>query len=363
MFERRTPLTPKHARMLIKAGHIVTVEESTQRAFFIDEYRSAGCEIVPSGTWESAPHDAFILGLKNLPESHQPLWHRHIYFAHSFKAQLHSKWLLRRFRKGGGILYDLEYLVNNQGKRVAAFGYYAGVAGAAIGLMIWVLKKQGYQAPYKIPYLYMNQNEMIKVIREQLDSLGVKPTVLIVGANGRSGQGASYLVEQLGIEAVRWGRSDTQKKNLNQEMLNFDVLLNCVFVDKDTPVFLTADDLIKTQKRLAVISDISCEPDSKYNPLPFYTETTSFENATQSLGEVDLISIDNLPSYLPVDSSIHFSEQLIAYLHGLLDGEVNDSVWSKANETFREYSMNYIIENRMIAHYENSNTKKYYNYR
>jgi saccharopine dehydrogenase (NAD+, L-lysine forming) len=235
--ERRTPLIPKHAEMLVKLGHNVTIEESSQRAFIIDDYRKAGCLIVPTGMWEYAPHDAYILGLKNLPESYQLLRHRHIYFAHSFKAQLHSKWLLRRFRKGGGILYDLEFLIGNQGKRVAAFGFYAGIAGAAIALMLWVLKKQGKKFPYTIPTLYMSKSEMVRDIRELFSYLKIKPSVLIVGAKGRSGSGARSLLNQLGIDAVPWGREHTQRKDINQEILNFDIFLNCVFVDKNTPCF------------------------------------------------------------------------------------------------------------------------------
>lgn len=359
-FERRTPLIPQHAQLLIRSGHQVTVEESSQRAFPIEDYRKAGCEIVPSSMWELAPHDAYILGLKNLPESHHALRHKHIYFAHSFKAQFHSKWLLRRFRKGGGILYDLEYLMDSEGKRVAAFGFYAGIAGAAIALMIWAFKKQGKNPPYRIPSPYLNEQDMIQEVKALLSTIKATPSVLIIGAKGRTGTGASNLMDQLGIEAIHWVREDTQKKTNKQAILNFDILINCVFVDESTPCFLRAEDLLQSRNQLSVISDISCELESKYNPLPFYSETNSFENPTQTIGKVDLIAIDNLPSYLPLDSSIHFSEQLIAHLHDLLSGKINHSAWDRAANIFRNYSMNYIIENRITNYYENTNTKKYY---
>ena len=44
---------------------------------------------------------------------------------------------LRRFRDGGGTLYDLEYLTDENGRRMAAFGYWAGYAGAAVSLKAW----------------------------------------------------------------------------------------------------------------------------------------------------------------------------------------------------------------------------------
>lgn len=342
-FETRTPLIPQHAQLLIQSGHTVTVEESTQRIFSIEEYQQAGCTIVPAGAWETAPHDAYILGLKNLPESPQLLKHKHIYFAHSFKGQLHAEWLLRRFRKGGGFLYDLEYLTDINGKRVASFGLYAGVVGTGIALLVWALRKSGKKSPFKIPNLYLSQTEMIKDIHTLFHSLNVKPSILVIGAKGRSGSGACYLLKQLGLDFTQWGRKHTQNNHFHNEILKFDILINCVFVDKTTPCFLTAKQLEQT-KKLSVISDISCEAESKYNPLPFYTETNSFENPAQSISDVELISIDNLPSYLPVDSSISFSEQLINHLSDLLAGNLHNPVWNAAANSYRENSMKYIIE-------------------
>ena len=54
-------------------------------------------------------------------------------FGHAYKGQPDGQKLLSRFAAGGGILYDLEYLTDETGRRVAAFGYWAGFAGAAFG--------------------------------------------------------------------------------------------------------------------------------------------------------------------------------------------------------------------------------------
>ena len=53
-------------------------------------------------------------------------------FGHAFKGQIPGKKLLKKFKEGGGTLYDIEYLTNEIGKRVAAFGYWAGFAGAFV---------------------------------------------------------------------------------------------------------------------------------------------------------------------------------------------------------------------------------------
>ena len=42
--------------------------------------------MVPSGSWVSAPKEAVILGLKELPSSEDPITQRHIFFAHAYKV-------------------------------------------------------------------------------------------------------------------------------------------------------------------------------------------------------------------------------------------------------------------------------------
>lgn len=46
-----------------------------------------GVNMVPCGSWISAPKEAFILGLKELPFSDDPISQRHIFFAHAFKVR------------------------------------------------------------------------------------------------------------------------------------------------------------------------------------------------------------------------------------------------------------------------------------
>ncbi|MHC4406327.1 MAG: Rossmann-fold NAD(P)-binding domain-containing protein [Planctomycetota bacterium] len=130
--EERTPLTPQGAAELIRSGFKVTVERSQQSAYDSSAYEEVGCEMVQGSSWVDAPEDAIILGLKELPDDTFPLAHDHIYFAHAYKEQCGWQDLLGRFVKGGSKLYDLEYLVDANKRRVAAFGYWAGFAGCAV---------------------------------------------------------------------------------------------------------------------------------------------------------------------------------------------------------------------------------------
>ena len=65
--ERRAPLPPGDAERLVRQGLRITVEESDQRVFPLADYAAAGCATAPTAGWYTAPDDAYILGLKELP--------------------------------------------------------------------------------------------------------------------------------------------------------------------------------------------------------------------------------------------------------------------------------------------------------
>ena len=46
--------------------------------------------MVPAGSWVSAPKEAIILGLKELPHCTNPISQRHIFFAHAYKVKVES---------------------------------------------------------------------------------------------------------------------------------------------------------------------------------------------------------------------------------------------------------------------------------
>ena len=101
--------------------------------FPVADYAALGCEVADPGSWPDAPADAVVLGIKELPEQPRALRHTHVYFAHAFKGQVGAGELLDRFAEGGGELLDVEYLTVD-GRRVVAFGYWAGYVGAGLGV-------------------------------------------------------------------------------------------------------------------------------------------------------------------------------------------------------------------------------------
>ena len=60
--ERRAPVVPADVERLLHVGFRVTVEESAQRVFPIEEYEEVGAAVAPVGSWVVAPEDAYVVG-------------------------------------------------------------------------------------------------------------------------------------------------------------------------------------------------------------------------------------------------------------------------------------------------------------
>lgn len=332
--EERVGLTPEGAAALKAAGIRVTVEESSVRAIGIDGYIAAGCEIAPENRWPDAPADAIIFGLKELPEDGSPLGHRHIMFGHAYKGQPAGQVLLERFRAGGGSLYDLEYLVDEAGRRVAAFGYWAGYAGAALAMKCWVAQQMGgICGPVA---KYSGTKALLADLRAGLTGLANPriPSAIVIGALGRVGTGAADLCEALGVQVTKWDMAETASGGPFPEVLDHDIFLNCILARPGCPVFVPAS--AKTAPRkLTVIGDIACDPTSDFSPIKVYDRVTDWDEPALRVHEappLDVTAIDNLPSLLPVESSLDYAAQLLPSLLGL--GSLETGVWSRAKAEF-----------------------------
>lgn len=334
--EERVGLTPEGASRLIGAGLRITVEESSFRAIPLAGYREAGCEIAAENSWPDAPADAIIFGLKELPEEGTPLTHRHILFGHAYKGQPAGKILLERFKVGGGTLYDLEYLVDETGRRVAAFGYWAGFAGAAVALKCWAAQQR--DAIIGPVSTYAGSVALLNELSAELGAIGERrPTALVIGALGRVGTGAADLCAAMDVPVTKWDMKETARGGPFPEVLEHDIFLNCILARPDTPVFVPA--IAKTApRRLTVIGDIACDPDSVFSPVKVYDRTTTWDEPAlrvQDVPVLDVTAIDNLPSMLPVESSVDYAEQLLPSL--LILGDLSGGVWGRAKATFDEH--------------------------
>lgn len=334
--EERVGITPEGVAKLVAHGFQVTFEDSATRIMPSGPFAEAGAEIAAEGSWPEAPQDAIIFGLKELPEANTPLIHRHIMFGHAYKGQEAGARLLKRFAAGGGSLYDLEYLIEENGRRVAAFGYWAGYAGAAVSLLAWAAQKQGGTCPpvSTWPNSESLQAELAAALdRTKLD----RPNAIVIGALGRVGTGARDLCNQMGVGTTDWDMAETASGGPFPQILEHDLFFNCILAAPGCPVFVPAS-ATTDKRRLSVIGDVACDPQSEFSPIKVYDLETTWENPVTRAYDappLDVMAIDNLPSLLPLESSIDFAGQLLPHLETL--DNLDSGVWGRAFETYSQH--------------------------
>lgn len=346
--ECRAALTPTTTKKLLATGNFnIEVEESEQSAFSSDEYKQVGAKIVPAGSWVDCPKDTIVIGLKELPPDTFPLKHTHIQFAHCYKNQDGWQEILRRFPLGGGLLYDLEFLQNDKGRRVAAFGFYAGFGGAAFGLEDWAFK-QLYPDSVDLPGAkpYNSEDKLVAdvsgMVSQAVKVTGRYPKVLIIGALGRCGHGAQKMCRRAGVpeeNILKWDLAETKKGGPFPEIAQADVFINCIYLAKPIPPFITMDLLNDENRKLRSIVDVSADTTNPYNPVPVYKITTDFDKPTVLVPttkgpKLSVVSIDHLPSLLPRESSEFFSHDLLPYLKQLPQRDTAP-VWVRAEKLYK----------------------------
>ncbi len=325
--EHRAPIAPADARTLVRHGIELAVEVSEQRCFALSDYLDAGCVARPAGSWVGASPEHHVIGLKELPEVPAALAQRHVFFGHAYRGQPGGRRLLERFAAGGGALLDLEYLTDEGGRRLAAFGYWAGYAGAALG----VLALRG-QLP--TPLRVTSKAALDEALLRSRRADGA--AAVVVGALGRCGRGAQAALELAGLRATCWDVEETRSPDRGV-LLAHELLVHAVATPHPVPALLTAADLGARARRLAVICDITCDAGSDRHMLPIYDSTTDWHRPVLRLPglapALDVIAIDNLPSLLAREASAEFSAQLAPYL---LELEGPAAAWRHCLRAFQE---------------------------
>ncbi|KAF9021064.1 hypothetical protein BDZ89DRAFT_1071737 [Hymenopellis radicata] len=343
-FERRAALSPSVSKKLIDAGFKIFVERDEQRIFDDSEYEKVGCELVENNSWPSAPTNIPIIGLKELPESTDPLPHTHIQFAHCYKQQAGWSAVLSRFHRGGGTLYDLEFLNDSNGRRVAAFGYHAGFAGAAAGALALASQRKGEKLGLLTPY--ENEDAMISSVKAVLGGSGKGVKALVIGALGRCGRGAVDLFKKIGLDdddILKWDLDETAKGGPFSEILDVDIFVNCIYLSSQIPSFITRETIAAAGKtrRLSVVVDVSCDTTNPFNPIPIYSINTVFSEPTVPVEvgpgnpPLSVISIDHLPTLLPREASEQFSSDLLPSLLKFPESETAQT-WTEAKALYEK---------------------------
>ncbi len=367
----RAALTPNTARKLLDMFPEVEVyiQPSSIRGFKDEEYAAQGLPLK-----EDLSDCDILLGVKEVKIDTLIPNKTYMFFAHVAKKQEHNKALLKAILDKGITLIDYEYLTDQNGRRLVAFGYWAGVVGAYNGMRAWGKRFKEFDLP--AAHTFKSKNEMYDFVRANVHF--TKPLKIVITGGGRVAHGAMETLRTLGIKEVipeeflinqydypvftrldpchyvrhKEGREFELKyffshpQEFESTFLPYtfvaDMYIAAHFWDPRSPKFFTADDTRNPRFNIKVVADISCDVDD--GPVgttlrastiadPFYDfnpETGKEEPAFSNDRNITVMAVDNLPGELPRDSSEAFSSVLVEKVFPYLLGTDSDGVIHRA---------------------------------
>ncbi|PIM97693.1 Saccharopine dehydrogenase (NADP(+), L-lysine-forming) [Handroanthus impetiginosus] len=209
-WERRVPLTPAHCARLLHGGRGKTgvsriiVQPSTKRIHHDALYEDVGCEIS-----EDLSECGCILGIKQ-PKLEMILPERaYAFFSHTHKAQKENMPLLDKLLAERATLFDYELIAGDNGKRLLAFGKFAGRAGMIDFLC--GLGQRYLNLGYSTPFLSLGTSYMysslaaakaaVISVGEEITTMGLPsgicPLVFVFTGEGNVSQGAQEIFKLL----------------------------------------------------------------------------------------------------------------------------------------------------------------------
>lgn len=359
--DNRVALSPEQMAMLQKEypQHKFVVQSSSIRAYTDTEYAQAGIEVC------SNMSDCDLLfGIKEadiqslIPNKH------YFFFGHIAKMQEYNRPLIQALMNRHITFTDYEYLTDDKGARMCAFGWWAGVVGTYYTLQGYGLRHRLYQLPQ--PDLRFTLNKL----KAALCSIELPAVKIIITGAGRVSQGAQYILHEIGAREMTeeefmhtdkvntlsycvadvdrlvkhhsgqpftWEHFSTHaheyESNFNRFAHNADILICAHFWGIGAPVYLSQHDLQHPCLQLQFIGDITCdimgsvqstlrssthrEPFYDYNPL-----TGKEEKAFSSPHNITTMAVDTCPNALAMDTSAYFGDMLIQHVfRPLLQGE------------------------------------------
>lgn len=326
--EYRTPLIPKNAEKLIKQGWIIYIESSDNRIYKDNEYSEVGCIVTKNKWYNNEYKKGIIVGLKELTNLDKLNNHIHIYFSHSYKNQINSRYILEKFKESNSILYDFEYFIDDNNKRLIAFGFYAGYVGCCLGILQYFTKRKTKENIKNIKP-WKSKIDIINDIKNIYDK---NILVAVIGANGRCGSSVCKVLDMLEISYIKYNRNDKKTK-----LEYYDIIYNCITLDIELNE--TWIDMNTSYIKQITIVDISCDNSRINNPIKLNNKSTSWEEPVITYNSnVDIISIDNLPSLLPKESSDDFS---IRFYELLIKFHIkNNKIWLNNKKIYEKIKEN-----------------------
>ena len=336
------------------------VESSSIRIFPDSEYAQKGFHVS-----ENIADANVLLGVKEVPVEALIPNKKYFFFSHTIKKQPYNRELLQAILSKNIELYDHEVITAQNGARLIGFGRYAGLVGTYNGFRALGLRDKIWQLPRAEDLSGLDE------LKKELDKIEVPPIKICLTGSGRVAHGAQEILEHLNIKQVGvadyltneydeaiYCLIDVMDYNKRKDGARGDAIaffqdptpyesdffrfakvthfyIAGHFYGDGAPYIFTREDAKKTDFKIKVVADISCDidgpvastlrPSTIAEPLYGYDPQSETETAFDDPNAITVMAVDNLPCELPRDASEGFGEMFLndvlpAFFNGDRDG-------------------------------------------
>ncbi len=350
--DSRVPLTPDQCSHIIDEHSLeLAVQPSAGRCYRDEEYAAAEIPLA-----EDLSDCDVLLGVKEVPIDQLLPDKTYCFFSHTIKKQSYNRDLLRAVLAKNIRLIDYEVMTDEHGKRLIAFGRFAGMVGAHNALYTYGKRTGAFDLKR------LKDCHDYAEAQERYHHIEWPPVKIVLTGTGRVGQGAAQVLHDMGIRQAPhddfltrpydepvftqlrvihyiarpdgapfeprefYDRPEAFQSIFRPYTAAADIMINGIFWDNRAPAFFSADDMQREDFRIRVIADVTCDiaPVSSIpstlrattiaDPVFGYDPSTHSETAPHQLHAIDMMTIDNLPNELPRDASQSFGEQFMDHI-------------------------------------------------
>lgn len=354
--ESRAPLTPACVKWLTAHGHRVYVQRSGQRFFPAERYESAGAVMV-----DGVPPDSQIILSVKRPHNVDFLRPGQALMTFAYTPYRNGSRLpiVDAVVERSATLVDYERIRDREGRRMIAFGRYAGIVAMVNAL--WAAREHFDDEVLARLERSLSYGRVGALFR-RLGTLGPpgKPLRILVVGRGRCGNGAREVLEQMGLRelplagflgernapgfcqigtaemvARRGGGAYDRAEFRNYGAARYtstladaaakaDILVQGNYWFRAYPPALSLEEaLLRWDEMPRVFGDVTCFPEISLGvtlrattiPEPCFTLLRDGQ-AVPGIDRtgITVTAVDNAPAELPLDSSRYFAKRLMELL-------------------------------------------------
>ena len=376
--DRRVVVSPEGAKLMTEKFPNIDlyIQTSENRCFTDAEYKDLGLNLV-----NDVSDCDILMGVKEVAKSKLIANKKYLFFSHTAKEQDYNRPLLQKLLANNIQIIDHEYLTDENGTRLVAFGRWAGLVGAYNGLLAYGDKTKRFSIKRA------NQCHDLKELEQEIAKIDLDPIKILITGGGRVAHGAMEVLELVkGIEKVTAQQFLTKdfdhpvfcqidpwdylerKDGLPFDFKYFikhpckhtstfkpytkvtDLFIACHFWDEKSPVFISKEDMKESDFKINLIADVSCDidgpiastvrPSTIAEPVYGYCPDTGEEVDPSNPKAITVMAVDNLPGELPRNASVDFGSGLIDKVFPSLFGEDSKDIIHRASITTLKGELN-----------------------